>query len=70
MREYQAEFEKLSAHVKEWPEAGLIGNFIGGLKNQIQCKIKMFKPATLTEAIGLACLQEDKIQHRCNSFGN
>eukprot|EP00268_Persea_americana_P054788 TRINITY_DN6312_c0_g3_i1.p2 TRINITY_DN6312_c0_g3~~TRINITY_DN6312_c0_g3_i1.p2 ORF type:complete len:103 (-),score=17.99 TRINITY_DN6312_c0_g3_i1:803-1111(-) len=62
LREYQAQFECLANRVEGWLEKALVGCFIGGLKRSIAAAIKMFKPANISAAIGLARMQEEKLQ--------
>lgn len=64
LREYQKEFERLANQVPRLGESFLISCFIGGLKEEIRLNVKMFRPTTLTSAIGLARLQEEHQTHR------
>ena len=59
LREYQREFERLANRVDGWPQKALVGAFMGGLKDNIASKIRMFKPKTLLEAIELARIRDD-----------
>jgi hypothetical protein len=61
IREYQNQFERLAAKVQNWPEKALVGSYIGGLRDDIRAEVKLFKPTTLTHAISLARLQDDKL---------
>ena len=61
IREYQNQFERLAAKVQNWPEKALVGSYIGGLRDDIHAEVKLFKPTTLTHAISLARLQDDKL---------
>jgi hypothetical protein len=63
IREYQTEFEKLATQVSGLSEPFLISCFIGGLKEEICLNVKMFRPNSLTSAIGLARLQEERQNH-------
>ena len=62
VREYQAQFECLANQVQGWPKKALVVCFIGELKDEIAAEIKMFKPASISMAIGLAWMQEEKLQ--------
>ena len=57
IREYQTQFERLAARVRNWPEKALLGSYIGGLKEEIQSDVKLFHPTTLLHATSLARLQ-------------
>ena len=62
VREYKMQFERLAAWVHNWLETALLGSYIGGLKEEIRSKVKLFRPTTLLHATSLARLQEDKLQ--------
>ena len=66
---YQDEFERISQLIDALPESHLIGCFIAGLKDDIRLDVKLKKPQTLTEAIGVARLIEERnnLQNRSNS---
>ncbi|GFS32949.1 hypothetical protein Acr_00g0025540 [Actinidia rufa] len=68
MEVYQDEFERISQLIDALPESHLIGCFIAGLKDDIRLDVKLKKPRTLTEAIGVACLIEERnnLQNRSN----
>ncbi|KAL5816801.1 hypothetical protein ACOSQ3_025179 [Xanthoceras sorbifolium] len=57
---YQEEFEKLFHRVDELPEKFLIGCFIAGLKDEVRLDVKIKQPRSLTDAIGVARLVEEK----------
>lgn len=57
VREYQQEFERLSTHVRGWPEKALLGAFIRG-------EVQMFKPRSLRHAIELARMRDDQMQRQ------
>ena len=61
LREYQREFERLGIRVRGWTQRALVGTFMGGLKTDISDGIRMFKPQTLREAIGLARMKDDQL---------
>ncbi|KAL5800092.1 hypothetical protein ACOSQ4_032976 [Xanthoceras sorbifolium] len=57
---YQEEFKKLSHKVDELPEIFLIGCFVVGLKDDIRLDVKIKQPCSLTDAIGVARLVEER----------
>ncbi|GJZ35754.1 retrotransposable element Tf2 [Tanacetum coccineum] len=57
VKEYQSKFEKLMNQV-DITESQAISMFIGGLPASIELNVRMFKPRSLTDAFGLAGLQE------------
>ncbi|KAL5746499.1 hypothetical protein ACOSP7_027645 [Xanthoceras sorbifolium] len=57
---YQEEFEKLSHRVDELPEKILAGCFIAGFKDDIRLDVKIKQPRSLTYAIGVARLIEER----------
>nr|GMD03721.1 Ty3/gypsy retrotransposon protein [Ipomoea batatas] len=59
---YQSEFETLSNRVTNLPPEALLDCFISGLKSSIQSELAILKPTTLSDAIALAKLVEDKFQ--------
>jgi len=61
VREYQIEFEKLANHTEGLFDEFFRSYFVSGLKDVIQSDVKMFRPSTMMEALGLAKLAEDKI---------
>jgi len=54
IREYQTKFERLATQVSSLSKPFLISCFVGGLKEEIRLNVKMFRPNSLTSAIGLA----------------
>ena len=69
MEVYQDEFERISQLIDALLESHLIGCFIAGLKDDIRLDVKLKKPRTLTEAIGVARLIEEhnNLQNTSNS---
>lgn len=69
---YQEEFERLSHRVDDLPESFLIGCFVGGLKEMIRLEVKLKSPRSLSDAIGLARLVEEKLKmdHALESVDN
>ncbi|GFZ10009.1 hypothetical protein Acr_21g0006080 [Actinidia rufa] len=57
---YQEEFEKLSQLIDALPDSHLIGIFIAGLKDEVHLDVKLKYPRTLSEAIGVARLVEER----------
>ncbi|KAL9432532.1 hypothetical protein AB3S75_027545 [Citrus x aurantiifolia] len=64
LHDYQREFERLGNRVHGWTQKALVGTFMGGLKPEISDDIRMFKRKTLKEAISLARMQADQVQHK------
>ena len=58
---YQTEFEKLSNCVIGLSQESSLNCFISGLRVDIQQEIAIHKPQTISQAIGLAKLIEDKL---------
>ena len=62
---YQAEFEDLSNRVSGIPPAVLLSCFIFDLLPEIRREVQAHQPLTLSQAVGLARLQEEKLtDHR------
>ncbi|GKB94316.1 ty3-gypsy retrotransposon protein [Tanacetum coccineum] len=57
---YQTEFERLSNFVVGLPPDALLNCFLSGLRNDIQQELSILRPQSITQAIGLAKLIEDK----------
>jgi hypothetical protein len=60
--EYLAEFESLANRIVGLSPMDLLSCFISGLKIEIRREVLAQQPCSLTQAAGLARLQEDKIQ--------
>ena len=56
----QEAFEGLSHQVEGLPEPFLIGCFIAGLRDDIRLDVKIKQPRTLTSAIGVSRLIEER----------
>ncbi|XP_074352895.1 uncharacterized protein LOC141692051 [Apium graveolens] len=54
-------FERLSHRIENLPESFLLGCFVGGLKEEIRLEVKLKKPRTIVDAMGLARLVEEKM---------
>lgn len=67
---YQENFERLSHCVDGLPKSFLIGCFIAGLKDEVRLDVKIKNPRTLADAIGVACLIEERnsLQRRSVPF--
>ncbi|GJY42112.1 transposon ty3-G gag-pol polyprotein [Tanacetum coccineum] len=59
--QYQESFEKLSHQVDGLPEEFLMACYIGGLKDEVRLEVKMKKPRSLIDAIGLSRMTEEKL---------
>ncbi|GJV12393.1 retrotransposon gag protein [Tanacetum coccineum] len=57
---YQTKFERLSNFVVGLPPEALLNCFVSGLRQDIQQELTILQPHTITQAIGLAKLIEDK----------
>ncbi|KAH9770474.1 hypothetical protein KPL71_012393 [Citrus sinensis] len=64
LRDYQREFEKLATRVIGWPQSALIGTFLGGLKEEIADEVRMARPQSLRDAIGIARMKDDQLTRR------
>ena len=58
---YLSEFEELANHVIGLPAPFLLRCFISGLSPDIRREVQALQPLTISQAAGLARLQEDKI---------
>ncbi|KAJ8752156.1 hypothetical protein K2173_003764 [Erythroxylum novogranatense] len=58
--DYQQEFEKLSHRVDNLPASFLVGSFIAGLREEIRLDVKIKQPRTLSDAIGVTRLVEER----------
>ncbi|KAF8409204.1 hypothetical protein HHK36_005278 [Tetracentron sinense] len=61
---YQSQFEELANRTDGLNESFMVSCFVGGLKEEIRLSVQMLKPLTLTDAIGLARMQEEKVMVR------
>ncbi|GJZ63642.1 transposon ty3-G gag-pol polyprotein [Tanacetum coccineum] len=59
--QYQESFEKLSHQVDGLPEDFLMACYIGGLKDEVRLEVKMKKPRSLIDAMGLSRMAEEKL---------
>ncbi|KAK8470062.1 hypothetical protein PHAVU_004G050550 [Phaseolus vulgaris] len=58
---YIEAFERLSHRIDNLPESFLLGCFVGGLKEEIRLEVKLKKPRTMTDAMGLSRLVKEKL---------
>ncbi|XP_061370707.1 uncharacterized protein LOC133313358 [Gastrolobium bilobum] len=61
IRDYQSQFEVLANRCIGLPHPYLLSCFISGLKPELRREVQALQPMTLPQAIGLARLQEDKL---------
>ena len=61
---YQEAFEHLSNKADGLSESFLLSCFIFGLKHEIQHEVAAFQPRSLTNAMALAKIQEQKLHHK------
>ncbi|XP_058725452.1 uncharacterized protein LOC131596726 [Vicia villosa] len=64
VKEYQAQFESLANRIIGLPPPFYLSCFISGLKPAIRREVQAFQPLSLTQAIHLAKLQEEKYMDR------
>ncbi|MCI04940.1 hypothetical protein A2U01_0025989, partial [Trifolium medium] len=64
VKEYQGQFESLANRVTGLPPPFYLSCFVSGLKPAIRREVQAFQPLTLTQAINLAKLQEEKLADR------
>ena len=60
VKEYQTQFETLANRINGLPPQFYLSCFIFGLQPAIRREVQAFQPGTLTQAISLAKLQEEK----------
>lgn len=61
---------KLSNKIKVLAEEFIISIFIKGLKEELKIMVTMFKPNTLSAALGLAKLQEEVFRRSRRALRN
>ncbi|KAJ4965781.1 hypothetical protein NE237_017630 [Protea cynaroides] len=64
VQDYQSQFEALANHTTNISSSFLISCFISGLRPDIRSEVLAFRPATMSQTIALARLQEAKIGER------
>jgi hypothetical protein len=64
VKDYQTSFESLANRITGLPPQFYLSCFISGLKPEIRREVQAFQPASLTHAIGLAKLQESKLNDK------
>lgn len=47
-----------------WTQRALVGTFMGGLKSEIADEIRLFRPQTLKEVMGLARMRDEQLVHQ------
>ncbi|CAJ2641599.1 unnamed protein product [Trifolium pratense] len=62
--EYQKSFETLDNRITDLPHQFYLSCFISGLRADIRREVMAFQPASLTQAISLAKLQEEKLNDK------
>ncbi|KAL5767981.1 hypothetical protein ACOSQ2_014764 [Xanthoceras sorbifolium] len=68
--DYQNDFERFSHRVDDLPENFLIGCFIAGLKDDIRLDVRVRQPRTLSNAINVARLIEERNLHQQRNSSN
>jgi hypothetical protein len=64
VKDYQKSFEALANRITGLPPQFYLSCFISGLRADIRREVQAFQPASLTHAISLAKLQEEKINDK------
>ncbi|MCI42765.1 hypothetical protein A2U01_0064002, partial [Trifolium medium] len=64
VKDYETQFESLANRIVGLPPSCYLSCFISGLKPAIRREVLAFQPVTLTQAISLAKLQEEKFADR------
>ncbi|KAG5561283.1 hypothetical protein RHGRI_004344 [Rhododendron griersonianum] len=62
VRVYQERFEELGSRTTGLTEEFIVSFFVSGLKEEIKAGVQMFQPSNISQAIGLARLQEETIE--------
>lgn len=62
VKSYQERFEELANRTQGLTQEFFVSCFLSGLKEEIRAAVQMFHPTTITQAIGLARLQEETIE--------
>lgn len=63
LKDYQRKFERIANRV-DWPQAALVGAFLGGLQDETGDDVRMTKSKTLRKAIGVAKMKDDRLMRR------
>jgi hypothetical protein len=66
VREYHKAFEALANRITELPPQFYLSCFISGLRADIRREVLTFQPASLSQAMSLAKLQEEKLNDKTN----
>ncbi|CAA0843031.1 Unknown protein, partial [Striga hermonthica] len=61
LRDYQKEFERIASRVRDWPEAALVGTFVGGLKAELAAEVRLDRPGSMRAAVESARLHEEHL---------
>lgn len=64
VEDYQTKFEELANRTSGLNESFMVSCFLGGLHEDIRLSVRMLQPNSLSNAVGLARLQEEKIGAR------
>lgn len=68
VKDYQTAFESLANRISGLPNHFFLSCFIYGLKPAIRREVQAFQPISLSYAISLARLQEDKLNDRSHLY--
>ncbi|CAA0811047.1 Unknown protein, partial [Striga hermonthica] len=61
LRDYQKKFERIASRVRDWPEAALVGTFVGGLKAELAAEVRLDRPGSMRAAVESARLHEEHL---------
>lgn len=59
VRLYQDKFKEMATKSSGLSEEFFISCFVSGLREEVRAGVQMFQPKTISQAMGLACLQEE-----------
>lgn len=62
VKNYQEKFEELANKITGLPESFFVSCFISGLREEIKAGVQMFQPRNISQAMGLARLQEETVE--------
>ncbi|KAA8538007.1 hypothetical protein F0562_027413 [Nyssa sinensis] len=62
VKTYQEKFEELANKTNELLEEFFVSCFVSGLKDEIKAGVQIFRPRNVSQAMGLARLQEETIE--------
>lgn len=60
--DYQAEFKRLSCHIRGWPESALVMMYLGGLRHVIKVKVQSHRPWFILDFFKMTLISEEKLE--------